>query len=601
MPRPRTSLCLAVGLSAIACSTAADQPAEPHQLSSCSHCWPLSGVHPNSVMAPDGEGGTYIVWVDGSYRWRLQRLRADLTIPEPWPAAGIALTSEPESRRIYPVMAADGRGGVYVAWVEQATNGDMSAWLLRVRPDGRPARGWPDGGVVLTGPSPWVSYPALVRSGKGAAVGWLEARNAEAWIRLAALDGKGRALATWPADGVSLKACECSFGDATLLASDGRAGLFLAWMEMHERLSDIKVAYASELSGTVRTWTLVSEAVPPHAIQLDSHPELVADGLGGAIMAWADERSLERSTGKDLTDAFGQRMTPTAQEAWTPTARGHHPIAAGPGYQLNPRVAGDGKGGGFFAWNEQGPFATASGRIQHLDSRGRVAPGWPAGGKALGLEVASLIPDLEGGALATWTDSSGAYLQRFGSRWSPEQGVSAPFFLGAAAGRSNVRIASDGRGGAFMAWEERGEVTTPGSGGGPTDATEDALRHRLQSKLLIQHLSLESGVASPIVQLPTHDAPGVSFAVHPIAPNPVRGACRIHFDLPTSGPATVDVFDVAGRRVARVADKQPFEVGPQSVPWDLDDRHGRRVHAGLYFVRVVAGRNQAVVRMTVIE
>ena len=596
--RPLLFLHLLFGLSAIAFTTAVAQSAEPHLLSSCSHCWPLSGVHPNSLMAPDGTGGTYVVWVDGSFRWRLQRLRADLTIPKPWPAAGLALTTERESSRIYPVLAADGRGGVYVAWAEQATNGDMSAWLLRVRPDGRPARGWPDGGVMLTEPSPMVTYPSLVRSVKGAAVAWVEARNGAGWIRLAARDGDGRALTNWPADGVSLKACECSLGDATLLASDGRAGLFLGWMESRERLSDLKVSYVSELAGTPRTWTLASAAVPPHAIQLESHPELVADGLGGAIVVWADERSLETRTGKDLTDAFAQRIDPSAQEAWTPTARGHHPIAAGPGYQMNPHVVSDGKGGAFFAWNEQGPFTTAAGRLQRLDALGRVAAGWPAGGMALGLEVAGLIPDLEGGALAIWTDSTGAHLQRFESRGSPEHGGAAPFSLGPATGRWNVRIAADGRGGAFMAWEERGEIPAP-EPGGSNDAVDVALRRRLQIKVLIQHLNLESGVASPIVQLPISGPAAISFAVHPIAPNPARGPCRINFDLPTAGPVTIDVFDVAGRRVARLANQKPFEAGSRSVSWDLGDRRGRRVPAGLYLVRVVAGRNQAVVRITV--
>lgn len=598
MLRPRALLFLiSVGFSAIALSTAVAQSGEPHLLSSCSHCWPLSGVHPNSLMAPDGAGGTYVVWVDGSFRWRLQRLRADLTIPKPWPAAGLSLTTERQSTRIYPVLAADGSGGVYVAWSEQASNGDMSAWLLRVRPDGRPARGWPDSGVVLTGPSPMVTYPALVRSGKGAAVAWLEARNGGGWIRLAARDANGRALAHWPADGISLQACECSPGDATLLASDGRAGLFLAWTEMRERLSDLKVSYISELAGTARTWTAVSKAVPPHAVQLDDHPELVTDGLGGVIAVWADERSLDGGTGRDLTDTFGQRMTSSAQEVWTPAAQGNHPIAAGPGYQMNPHVMGDGKGGAFFSWNEQGPFAATSGRVQHLDSRGRVAPGWPVGGRALGLEVASLIPDLESSPFAIWTDSSGAYLQRFEPRSSAEPSLAVPYFLGPMAGRTNVRIASDGRGGAFMAWEERGETQTPGDGSRvPTDDPR-----RLQLKVRIQHLSLESGVASPIAELPTRDAPAISFAVHPIAPNPARGSCRIAFDLPTSGPVTIDVFDIAGRRVARVADKQLFESGPQSVSWDLGDRRGRRVAAGLYFVRVVAGRNQAVARIIVMN
>lgn len=586
-PRPSTFL-LWAAFPAIALSTPVARAAETHVLSSCSHCWPLSSVHPNSLMAPDGAGGTYVVWVDGSFRWRLQRLRADLTIPKPWPALGLTLASERQASRIYPSLVADGSGGVYVSWAEQATNGDMSVWLLRVRPDGRPARGWPEDGVVLSAPSPMTFYPSLVRSRKGAAVAWLEARSSKSWIRLAARDANGRTLARWPADGFSLQASDYPLGDAILLASDDRAGLFLAWAEMQKRLSDLKVSYVSELAATVRTWTAVSDAVPPHAIQLENHPELVGDGLGGAIMVWADERSQDGAAPRDLTDTFGQRMMASGHEAWTPAARGNHPIAAGPGYQTNPHVVSDGRGGALLAWNEQGPFVAGSGRVQHLDSQGRVTSGWPASGVALGLEVASLVPDLDGGALAVWTDSSGAYLQRFESRWSPRGGVSAPLSLGPVAGRSNLRITSDGRGGAFMAWEERGQATTPGAGGWT------------ELKVRIQHLSLESRTATPIVQLPTYDMPTIAFAVHPVVPNPARQSCRVAFELPSADRVTIDVFDVAGRRIARLVDRHLFETGPQSVSWDLSDRRGRRVPAGLYLLRVVAGVNQAVVRVTIL-
>jgi hypothetical protein len=242
---------------------------------------------------------------------------------------------------------------------------------------------------------------------------------------------------------------------------------------------------------------------------MESHPELVGDGLGGAIMVWADERSQDGAGTRDLTDMFGQRMTASGLEVWTPAARGNHPIAAGLGYQTNPHVVSDGRGGALVTWNELGPFAAASGRVQHLDWQGRVAPGWPTSGVALGLEVAYLVPDLDGGALAVWTDSSGAYLQRFESRWSPQGGVSAPLSLGPAAGRTNVRITSDGRDGAFMAWEERGQATAPGEAGS-------------ELKVRIQHLSFETRTVSPIVQLPTHDTPSIAFAVHPVAPNPAR-------------------------------------------------------------------------------
>src|SRR5262245_22455878 len=237
MLRSRPSrLLLVLGVATIPPATGLSQSTSPRVLTSCSSCWPLSGAHPGSVMAADGSGGAYIVWVDGGSQWRLLRLQSDLTVPKPWPTSGWALSSDRLANRVHPVLAPDPGGGVYVAWVEQAVDGDMSVWLLRVRSDGRPAKGWPASGVSVASECPWIAYPALVRIGDGVAVGWIEARNSEARVRLATFDAGGRHLVGWPADGITLSASG-QYGDAVELASDGRADVFASWTEMRARLS----------------------------------------------------------------------------------------------------------------------------------------------------------------------------------------------------------------------------------------------------------------------------------------------------------------------------------------------------------------------------
>jgi hypothetical protein len=526
-------------------------------------------------MAADGAGGTYIVWVDGSARWRLQRLRSDLTIPPPWPADGIALNAERSSRRFHPVLAPDGSGGVYMAWAEQADDGDMSAWLLRVRSDSRPSGSWPDSGIRVSGISPAILYPALARGSRGATVAWMEARDSSSWIRLSAFDGRGRVLRGWPAEGLAVGR-SMRPGDAIGFASDGEEGGFVTWTEMRDRLSDVKMSYISRPGAPVMNWTVVSEAVPPTATLVDDHPELVADGRGGAITVWTDERN-ESKQALALMDVFAQHVSSSGVQGWTTAGQGHA-IAAGPGYQLDPHVVSDGKGGAYFAWDEHGPGATDQGRLLHLDAGGRPAAGWPTSGISLGLEVSNLFSDLDGGVFVTWMDSSAAYLQRIESRWNPGFARPAAFSLGPPAGRQKVRVAADGRGGAFLAWEEQ-----------------------IQGKIevQIQHVSLGAWVDSEPMPPAGAEPQEIAFAVHPIFPNPARMECRIAFDLPGQARVSIDVFDVAGRRVARLAEGRVFEAGRQSLPWDLMDRQGRRVPAGIYLVRVDAGRDHTVGRVVV--
>ncbi len=68
-------------------------------------------------------------------------------------------------------------------------------------------------------------------------------------------------------------------------------------------------------------------------------------------------------------------------------------------------------------------------------------------------------------------------------------------------------------------------------------------------------------------------------------PNPASGSVVVHFYLPGAGQASVAVHDASGRVVARVADGL-FAAGRHDLQWSGRDDAGRRVPAGVYFVRL---------------
>lgn len=72
------------------------------------------------------------------------------------------------------------------------------------------------------------------------------------------------------------------------------------------------------------------------------------------------------------------------------------------------------------------------------------------------------------------------------------------------------------------------------------------------------------------------------------APNPSSGPTTFAIDLPAAGRVSVSVYDVSGRRLARVADRA-FPQGRHLLAWDGRGDDGARVAPGLYFVRVRAG------------
>lgn len=82
-------------------------------------------------------------------------------------------------------------------------------------------------------------------------------------------------------------------------------------------------------------------------------------------------------------------------------------------------------------------------------------------------------------------------------------------------------------------------------------------------------------------------------------PNPVRGPAEFGFELPAEGRASLELFDLAGRRVRALAQGW-FVAGRQSVRWDgLGDR-GERLVPGAYIARLETHAGTQVKRFVVL-
>ncbi|HEU4725255.1 MAG TPA: PA14 domain-containing protein, partial [Candidatus Eisenbacteria bacterium] len=66
------------------------------------------------------------------------------------------------------------------------------------------------------------------------------------------------------------------------------------------------------------------------------------------------------------------------------------------------------------------------------------------------------------------------------------------------------------------------------------------------------------------------------------APNPFNPVTRIRFSLERGGRTTLRIFDVAGRVVSTLVDRD-LAAGPHSITWRGTDDHGRQVATGVYF------------------
>ena len=67
-----------------------------------------------------------------------------------------------------------------------------------------------------------------------------------------------------------------------------------------------------------------------------------------------------------------------------------------------------------------------------------------------------------------------------------------------------------------------------------------------------------------------------------VKPNPFNGSCRISFSNPMDAPATVEIFDIAGKAVwtARI------ESGKSAIVWNGRTTDGKRLPSGVYLIRI---------------
>lgn len=167
----------------------------------------------------------------------------------------------------------------------------------------------------------------------------------------------------------------------------------------------------------------------------------MADGAGGAIIAWKDWRVGGQES---LGDIYAQRVDATGNCLWEYDGAA---ICTAPFEQYQPRIATDGAGGAVIVWGDcrDNPDVSDSDTFAQRVGASGVAQ-WVPDGVFVSLERATtheLVTDGAGGVI--WANSRSALVQRIGASGSllwGENGLSLPV--------GGDGIASDDAGGAIV-------------------------------------------------------------------------------------------------------------------------------------------------------
>lgn len=449
----------------------------------------------------DGSGGAFFVWNE-SANVRAQHLTAQ-GLPAPgWPAAGLTICAAPGEQ--YPSgITADGAGGFIAAWDDYRGGSESDVYAQRVNAAG--VVQWTANGVLVCGATNyqfsahlcsdrvggailvWDDWRALGTNGFDVYAQRVSASGVVQWaangvpvsvgpgnqtepalvndgtvggcyivfrqlatgqhVYALRLDAFGVERPGWTANGSPVSTVGGSLSPA--IASDEAFGAYVVWSDSRSGNSEIYVAHLVASGPIAPGW--VANGLPITSQLLDQTlPQVIADGIGGAIVAWNDPRD-------GNTDLYAQRIWPTGGTQWTPNGVA---LTRAPGTQSAFKLVSDGVGGALAAWRDQRASSPTMMYAQRVTGAGAIATGFAADGVAVStahnVQDLALVSDGAGGVIVGWQDNGAAiqcYAQRV-DRWG---------YLGAQPRIRSVRDVPNDQGGLVkLSWDRSPADAYPG-------------------------------------------------------------------------------------------------------------------------------------------
>jgi hypothetical protein len=202
----------------------------------------------------------------------------------------------------------------------------------------------------------------------------------------------------WPTlNGIAVRPATTTEQDSPQVVPDGEQGAIVVFRQLQNVNNEWHVkAQRVDDAGNI-LWG------DPNVCWLNGsnryNPRAVADGSGGVIVVWSDDRPTAINR-----DIFAQRLDADANAAWTLNGNS---VCWVNGYQDRPTLMTDGSGGAIIAWSD-GRYGFGNDiYAQYIDGSGDLM--WQDGGVALCSAAEAqwtpqTVPNGIGGAIVAWED-----------------------------------------------------------------------------------------------------------------------------------------------------------------------------------------------------
>ena len=343
-------------------------------------------------LASDGQGGAILTWQDnrnGNFDIYAQAISSTGTVK--WTANGIAICTA-NNTQFAPQIVSDAKGGAIITWWDYR-NGNYDIYAQAISSTGTVK--WTTNGVAICTFTSGQEIPQIVSDGQGGAIiAWRDKRNGNDDIYTQAVNSTGNVK--WATNGVAVISAAGSQSYPQLV-SDGQGGAIITWQDYQNGIDSNIFAQAINSAGGIK-WTANGVAICTVGSNQGS-PEIVSDGLSGAIISWYDCRN------DGYYDVYAQAISSTGTVKWTANGVAICTAAFDQGSQ---KIVSDGKSGAIITWYDLRNDYDYNIFAQAINSTGKVQ--YTANGVGVcttenDQQSPNLVSDGQGGAIIAWVDN----------------------------------------------------------------------------------------------------------------------------------------------------------------------------------------------------
>jgi hypothetical protein len=567
----------------------------------------VPGNQLNPAIASDGSSGAIIAWDDGrgtAPDIYAQHVLSTGIVDPAWPLNGRALCTASGFQNLCQIVS-DGAHGAIVTWTDYRGGLAADIYAQHVLASGAVDPAWPVNGRALCTALSHQLEPMIVSDGAGGAiVTWDDIRSGPHDIYAQHVKANGAVDAAWPLNGRAICNAASDQFSPTIVA-DGAGGAIITWRDGRSLTnSDIYAQHVLASGAVDPAWPLNGRAICTFTRDQIT-PTIVSDGAAGAIIAWPDARP-----GTGYYDIYAQHLLASGvvDGAWPADGRALCTNAAD---QNDLLIVADGGGGAIAVWRDQralydiyvqcvraggavDPFWPVDGRAVCTDPGGQNAP--------------QIVADETGGAIITWADLRSADNDIYAQRVLPNGQLGGddptPVLVSLVRAEADSRavrlewfVSTDGSAVANIyrrtrvsEWLAVAAVNADGTGRIRYEdrSVEPGIHYGYRIGIPDQgteQFSAEAWVTVPVAR---------GLAIEEASPNPFDRELVVSFSLPSAEPAAVELMDLSGRTVARRA----LEAKPGVQAAHLQ---GRALAAGIYVGRLSQGGRSVTQKVCVVH